>query len=96
MKKTFLAAIDFLDLRAMEVFFAVVFVGTLFIAVPAIVDKLATSRDVKHYQVQNNKKSNPCGENGTPLLLGEKAVQCLTKRGNRTGKPIPLTIASAE
>lgn len=91
------ACCNFLDEFTMQVFATVVFFGLLFAAMPAVMHKLSTSKDVvHHYQVKNNEKTNPCGENGTPLLMNAEYVQCVTKRGHRTGKPIPITLASAE
>ncbi len=97
MKKHLYTIITIIDARAMEVFFTVIVAMLVWAAVPAIMSKMATSRDLQHYQVERTQEphKSPCGENGVPIMVGEKTVQCVTKRGQRTGKPLPMTTAFA-
>lgn len=97
MEKVIYRVISFIDASAMEVFFSVIAAMLVWAAVPAIMAKLATSRDLQHYQVERTQETHksPCGENSVPVMVGEKTVQCVTKRGHRTGKPIPMTTAFA-
>lgn len=96
LKHAAMRVISHIDARPFDWLIAVVVIMVLYGAIPALMDKAATSYGhtaKASREAVATTSTDVCGINGVAVWVNEKSVQCHTKHGKKSGPP--ATIAEA-